>query len=194
MLGVGSVSYSETSSYAEYSIRNIEHLKEKILPIFDKYILLTSKQFQYEMFRNSVIVYTDNAINKEEKEKLLIFNKSQKVPMNYVSVVWKNVDEKFLTVEQVQSIISKNWVVGFTEAKGKFYLEKKEPFRMNHYFEISQEKEKIVLKAFSLLLDMEIMNKNTYFVCVTTTQASVHKVIDYFFGTMKGMKSLEYRI
>ena len=30
--------------------------------------------------------------------------------------------------------------------------------------------------------------------CITTNRKSVDLVIDYFFGTMKGIKSLEYRI
>lgn len=90
--------------------------------------------------------------------------------------------------------MSKYWVVGFTEAEGSFYLTKKGPSRISHYFEISQKKDKIVLKGISLLLDMKVMCKDTYFTCKTINQASVHKVIHYFFRTIKGMKSLEYRI
>ena len=195
ILGVGHITVpSKVSSCAEYRIRDMKHLKEKILPIFDKYPLLTSKQFQYEMFRKSLLVYTDSSMNKDEKEKLLTYYKSQKAPMNYISIVWKDVNEEFLTVEQVQSIMSKEWVVGFTEAEGSFYLVKKGPSRISHCFEITQKKDKIVLKAISVLLDMKVIEKHTYFSCVTTNQASVHKVIDYFFKTIKGIKSLEYRI
>jgi len=94
----------------------------------------------------------------------------------------------------VQFIMSKHWVVGFTEAKGSFYLTKKDSSRISHCFEITQKNDKIVLKGISLLLDMKVMSKSTYFTCITTTQASVNKVIHYFFRTIKGMKSLEYRI
>ena len=90
--------------------------------------------------------------------------------------------------------MSKHWVVGFTEAKGSFYLTKKDSSRISHSFEITQKNDKIVLKGISLLLDMKVMSKSTYFTCITTTQASVNKVIHYFFCTIKGMKSLEYRI
>lgn len=88
MLGVGHITVPyEASSCAEYRIRNMIHLKEKIFPIFDKYPLLTSKQFAYETFRESLLIYLDNNLSKDEKEKLLVFNKSKKTPMNYISFV-----------------------------------------------------------------------------------------------------------
>ena len=88
MLGVGNVTVpSKVSSCAEYRIRDMQHLKEKILPIFDKYPLLTSKQFAYETFRESLFVYLDNNLSKDEKEKLLVYNKSKKTPTNYISFV-----------------------------------------------------------------------------------------------------------
>ena len=90
--------------------------------------------------------------------------------------------------------MSKHWVVGFTETKSSFYLTKKDSSQISHCFEITQKNDKIVLKGISLLLDMKVMSKGTYFTCITTTQASVNKVIYYFFHTIKGMKSLEYRI
>ena len=88
MLGVGHITVPyKASSCAEYRIRNMIHLKEKILPIFDKYPLLTSKQFVYETFRESLLVYLDNNLSKDEKEKLLVYNKSKKTPTNYISFV-----------------------------------------------------------------------------------------------------------
>ena len=108
ILGVGHITVrSKVSYFAAYRVGDMKDLKQKILPIFDKYPLLTSKQFQYEMFRKSLLVYTDSSMNKDEKEKLLTYYKSQKAPMNYISIVWKDVNEEFLTVEQVQSIMSK---------------------------------------------------------------------------------------
>lgn len=91
-------------------------------------------------------------------------------------------------------VISKEWLVGFTEAEGSFYLVKKGPSRMVHCFEITQKKDKLVLLAISYVLDITVYEKKEYCTCITTNQKSVEKVINYFFRTMKGMKSLEYRI
>lgn len=35
---------------AEFRIRNIQHIIQYILPIFDKYPLLTSKHFHYSLY------------------------------------------------------------------------------------------------------------------------------------------------
>jgi ubiquinol-cytochrome c reductase cytochrome b subunit len=40
---------------ARYNIRNKKHLKEIILPLFDKYPMLTNKQFDYLRFRDALL-------------------------------------------------------------------------------------------------------------------------------------------
>lgn len=45
-----------------------------------------------------------------------------------------------------------------------------------------------------MILEMKVLMKESYYSCLTTNRKSVNLVIDYFFQTMKGMKSLEYRI
>lgn len=90
MLGVGSVSITNSKdSCAEYRIRNINHIHDIILPIFDKELLRTSKQYHYELFRKSLKVYLDNNLSMYEKEKLLDYYKSQNqfIPENYISPV-----------------------------------------------------------------------------------------------------------
>jgi len=90
--------------------------------------------------------------------------------------------------------MSKEWLIGFTEVEGSFYLSEKGANRIVHYFEITQKKDEIVLLAISLILEMKVLKKKDYFCCITTNRKSINLVIDYFFGTMKGIKSLEYRI
>jgi LAGLIDADG endonuclease len=38
-----------------YNIRNKKHLKEIIIPIFDKYPMLTNKQYDYFRFKNALL-------------------------------------------------------------------------------------------------------------------------------------------
>lgn len=45
-----------------------------------------------------------------------------------------------------------DWLVGFTEAEGSFYLVSKEPTRIVHAFEITQKLDIIVLKAIAHIL------------------------------------------
>ena len=65
---------------------------------------------------------------------------------------------------------------------------------MVHAFEITQKLDLIVLQAISYILGTCVLFKNTYNTAVTTKKSSIVNIICYFQNTMKGMKSLEYRI
>lgn len=194
ILGVGSVNVPNSKdNSAEYRIRDRKAIIHSILPIFDKYTLLTSKQFHYQLFRKAILIYSDSTLSFEEKDKELTLLKSQSLPKNYISTAWNTIEFP-ITVNQVKTIITKDWLVGFTEAEGSFYLLKKGPQRMVHMFEITQKLDKIVLDAISLLLPMKVYDKKTYSTCVTTNHKSIGEIIRYFHNTIKGIKSLEFRI
>jgi virulence-associated protein VapD len=91
--------------------------------------------------------------------------------------------------------MSKPWLVGFTEAEGSFYLFNKGANRIVHAFEITQKLDRIVLDAAALILGIkEVRIKKTYFTAYADSLQDVQKIISFFLNTMKGMKSLEYRI
>lgn len=80
------------------------------------------------------------------------------------------------------------------EAEGSFYLVTKSVGRIVHAFEITQKLDKIVLVAIGYILDLTVVEKKTYNTVVTTNGKRVANIILYFHNTMKGMKSLEYRL
>jgi hypothetical protein len=93
--------------------------------------------------------------------------------------------------------MSKPWLVGFTEAEGSFYLVRKSTNRLTHAFEITQKLDKIVLTAikYTLGIKTKVQTKKTgYFSISTTNSRAIENIIKYFNNTMKGMKSVEYRI
>ena len=91
-------------------------------------------------------------------------------------------------------VMTKSWLIGFTEAEGSFYIVKKGATRYSHAFEITQKLDKIVLESIAFILNMKFYHKQTYMTVVTTNSDVISQIIDYYFKTMKGMKSLEYRI
>lgn len=195
ILNVGSVNVSNSKdNCAEFRIRDRKKIIEVILPIFDKYTLLTSKEFNYITFREAILVYENTDLSFEEKDKKLTYLKSRIIPCNFVSSAWGNYTSLNLTIDKAQSVISKDWIIGFTEAEGSFFLLKKGPQRIVHVFEITQKLDKIVLDAISIIVCMKVYEKKTYYTCVTTNRKSVGEVISYFHNTMKGIKSVEYRI
>lgn len=118
-------------------------------------------------------------------------------PVDYISPAWSIINNIVSNYENASKIISKAWLVGFTEAEGSFYLISKSQNRIVHGFEISQKLDKIVLIGIKHILHISNnvkFNKTGYFSIVTTNSRAIENIIQYYKNTMKGMKSVEYRI
>ena len=197
-LAVGSVSVPESKdNTAEFRIRNYQHIIQYILPIFDKYPLLTSKHFNYALFKKAILIMADPSLSIEQKDKLIneIKVKSELgIPTDYVSPAWSIIDNTINSREDAIKVMSKSWLIGFTEAEGSFYIVKKGVQRLVHAFEVTQKKDRIVLEAIAMILQLKVTKKKTYLTVVATGSKDIKFIVEYYFKTMKGMKALEYRI
>ena len=195
-LGVGSITKDNTKG--QFFIRDRKHIENIIIPIFDKYPLLTSKYFDYIKFKKALYILNDNDLNKDNKYKKLMELKNARKEDNYLSPVWNNISLPLNDIYMVQNIMSKSWVVGFIEAEGSFYLVSKDPIRIVHGFGLTQKLDSIVLESLRLLFHIpnSVRYKEIYnhYILDTTNSRSVENIIDYFKDTMKGVKSLEYKI
>ena len=196
MIGVGQVSVPADGN-AEYRVRDVKNIINYIIPIFDKYPLLTSKYYNYELFRQAAFILNDKSISIYERHLLLSDLKIRIRPDNYISPAWSKLHNSVNNLEEANSVVSKSWLVVFTEAEGSFYLVTKSLNRIVHGFEITQKLDKIVLDSIGLILGLSVTKKKTYFTRYalgTTNSKSISNIILYFTNTMKGMKSLEIRI
>lgn len=196
MLGVGTVrvSNSTTQSMAEYQLRDRKLLVTHIIPLFDQNKLLTSKEFNFKLFKEAVLVSTNTSISTTDKHALLVELKQKERPADFMSSAWAIVNNKITSINDAKAVMSKPWLVGFTEAEGSFYLYKKDTMRIAHAFEITQKLDKIVLDAAAQLLSAKVLVKKTYYTLYTSSLQDIPNIISYFQNTMTGMKSLEYRI
>lgn len=197
-LGVGSV-HVEANSKADFRIRDRKVIGSVILPIFDKYPLLTSKHYDYLKFKKAYKILTDPNLSTKEKDSLLLEAKSKKdcsAQTDYISPAWEKLNYKVNDTHDAKLVMSKYWLVGFTEAEGSFYLVSKEPTRIVHAFEITQKLDIIVLKAIAHILGIStcVAGKKTYNTVVTTNSRSIANIIEYYSNTMKGMKAVEFKI
>lgn len=197
-LKVGQIQVEKNCEMAKFRIRNQEHLLIKILPIFDEFPLLTSKQFDYDLFKKAILINNDSNLLRDEKNLRLIsllIQKKEGLPVGYKSRAWFDKTVSSLTKETASYVMSKAWIIGFTEVEGSFYIVKKDAKRMSHAFEITQKKEdKIVLKAISLILHANFQIKRTHVSVSMTNKKSLDYIVIYFQKTMKGVKSLEFSI
>lgn len=195
-LGVGSV--TKDNSKGQFFIRDRKIIEEILLPIFESYPLLTSKYFDYLRFRKALAILKDLDLTKQERDIKLLNLKNSKVPHEYKSPVWNNVHLPLINLDFVKIVMSKAWLIGFIEAEGSFYLTSKDSNRIVHGFGLTQKSDKVVLQAIGLLLHISnpVRYKEIYnhYILDTTNSRAIGNIIDYFKDTMKGVKSLEYKI
>nr|YP_010835438.1 hypothetical protein QLP32_mgp05 [Perenniporia fraxinea]WFS78671.1 hypothetical protein [Perenniporia fraxinea] len=197
-LAVGSVSVPDSKdNTAEFRIRNYQHIIQHILPIFDKYPLLTSKHFHYNLFKEAILIMANPSLSKEQKDILITEIKVKSelgIPIDYISPAWLIIDNTVKSTQDAMKVMSKSWLIGFTETEGSFYIVKKGAQRLVHAFEITHKLDVIVLEAIATILQLKVIKKKTYFTVVATGSNDIKFIVKYYFKTMKGMKALEYRI
>lgn len=196
-LGVGTIQIEKDKTLALFRIRDRVVLESVIFPIFDKYPLLTTKQFNYDKFKRAHAILSNNSLTKSEKDVLIFEIVNTLLPIDYISPAWSLVNNIVSNFDTASKVMSKSWLVGFTEAEGSFYLVSKSKDRLVHAFEITQKLDLIVLTAIKYILHIKTnvqFNKSGYYTIVTTNSRAIENIIQYYKNTMKGMKSLEYRI
>lgn len=203
-LGKGSIYVEKDGKFAHFRIRDLETITKIIIPIFEKYPLLTSKYFNYLRFKKASEILSNKSISKANKDLLLKNLMTKEMPTlayggeGYVSPAFLKVsDINSLNFEYASQIMSKSWLIGFTEAEGSFYLVQKGPFRLVHGFEITQKLDKIVLICIKHLLHISTnvaSKKAGYYTIATTNSRAIENIIRYFKNTMKGMKGLEFEL
>lgn len=195
-LGVGSITKDGTKG--QYFIRDKKIIQSKIIPIFDKYPLLTSKHFDYVRFKEALLILNNDNISKKDKNTKLLKLKNSKLEANYISPAWKNVALPLTDAYTAKGVMNKSWLIGFIEAEGSFYLTTKDSKRIVHGFGLTQKLDKIVLDAMGHILHIKnpVIYKelHNHYILDTTNSKAIENIINYFINTMKGMKSVEYRI
>ena len=208
-LGVGEVRIG-SNDMAEFRIRDSKKLLQYIIPIFDHYFLLTSKYYYYNLFKKGLLIFTNPNIPIIEKRlwlaKLKLEQQEQKEKIKqrsfksiYFSPAWKKVNNEITCLKDAESVMSKSWLIGFTEAEGSFYLYNKDINRISHAFEITQKLDRIVLEAASYLImskttPLRVKDKATYFSLRSDSIKEIPFIALFYQDSMRGMKSLEFRI
>lgn len=198
-LGVGSITKDGTK--AQLFIRDRKAIESKIIPIFDKHPLLTSKYYDYIRFKKALPILNDVSLSVQDKQAKLLILKESKLNTFYVSPAWKDLKScEGVDINNIKNIMSKSWLIGFIEAEGSFFLVTKDKStkRIVHAFGLTQKLDKIVLEAIGRILHIKTKVKykqlHNYYILETTNSRSIENLIYFFKDTMKGMKALEYRI
>ena len=195
-LGVGSITKDDTK--AQYFIRDRKIIESVIIPIFDKYPLLTTKYFDYVKLKKALVILNNISLSKEDKNIKLLAIKNSKANSDYISPAWNNAIIPLTNVSSINNVMSKSWLVGFIEAEGSFYLTNKDSNSIVHGFGLTQKLDKVVLDGIGLMLHIsnpvKFKELHNHYILDTTNSRAIENIIIFFKDTMKGVKSLEYRI
>ena len=182
LLGIGVVAFRKRNEIEMVSlrIRDKNHLKNFILPIFDKYPMFSNKQFDYLRFRNALL---SGIIYSKDLQDYTRNNES---------------------LNSVESILNKSyfsaWLVGFIEAEGCFsvYKLKKDKDYLVASFDIAQKDGGILIEAISKYLSFTVgvyLDKYNCSRLKVTDVRSVENIIKFLHKEpikLKGNKRLQY--
>jgi hypothetical protein len=89
---------------AQYSVYSRDKLKNYIIPIFDKYPLLTAKYYNYLVFKKAFSILEDNSLSYKEKTELI---EKLKNNINYENPnpIWSRF--RFINEINIKEIINK---------------------------------------------------------------------------------------
>ena len=192
-LGIGNI--IKDGYKAQISITDRTKLNDVIVPIFDKYPLLTSKYFKYMILKQAYAIVTNTVLHSLEKDKLLLELKERCIPESYISPAWEKVKYE-VNYETALDIMVKPWLSGFIEGEGSFYLVAKDSNSIVHGFGLRQKWDKIVLKAIKLLLHITtgVGGKDSNSTFYTIHARSIENVMIYFKNNLIGIQSIPYTI
>jgi len=137
-LGIGVISI--TGNTCSFKVHSFKIIVERLLPIFDKYSLLTHKQLNYRDWKEAILLKKlakekNNSIDINILKKI----KNIKENMNELRTVF---DNYFISI----NMVSKYWLLGFVEGDGSFHFTNTQAV-----FSITQ-KDKQVLEIISTFL------------------------------------------
>lgn len=141
ILGIGVVTIKGNT--CTFAVHSFQLIVEVLLPIFDKYPLITHKQLDYREWRIAVLLKNSekNASNKKISITAETFIKIVKIKESINSN-----RTKFDGYKLSYSMISKYWLLGFVEGDGSFH------FTNNRAIFSITQKDRQVLDAISIYL------------------------------------------
>lgn len=179
ILGIGVISFITTNGIEMVSltIRNKEHLKNMIIPIFEKYSMFSNKQYDFFRFRDALL---SNIIYSNDLPEHTTSN----TPINTIENI-------------INTSYFSAWLVGFIEAEGCFstYQSKDSWIAL---FDIAQKDGDIIISAIKKYLSFTTaihMDKTNCSKLKVTGVRCVENIIKFLSNQpvkLMGHKKLQY--
>jgi hypothetical protein len=191
-IGVGSIHISK--NLATYRVRNSKHLYDKVLPLFERNPLQTSKSFHAKRIQLATSVFVNESMSTTEKRDCLSLLRSFPLPPEFE---WDLKQEPALTDD---------WIVGFLEAEGSFLItssvlsggQEHPILKFFCSFAVTQKRDRRVLdairKRFHIPSKVLWKRASQAYTLETKNQGVLRRIDEFARGKFQGMKSLEYKL
>ena len=200
-LGIGIISIK--GNYCSFRVHSFQDIITILLPIFDKYCLLTYKQLNYRDWRKAIILKHlsiekgfRSLDNKTLLEIIKLKNGMNKSRISY--------DGYRVSLD----MINKNWLLGFVEGDGTFYLSNN-----TVVFGITQKSKEVLLLISQFIQNLPIItpykglfipnkpnciiknNKNAYQLVITDKDVLFQYIFPFFNNlTFHSRKGIDFSI
>jgi LAGLIDADG endonuclease len=181
ILGIGVISFRKIKEIEMVSlrIRNKDHLKNIIIPIFDKYSMLSNKQYDYLRFKSALL---SNIIYSKDLAEYIRSSK----PINSIENI-------------INTSYFSAWLIGFIEAEGCFSTYQNKDYWIAS-FDIAQKDGDNLISAIKKYLSFTtaiyIDKTNCYKLKVTGVR-SIENIIKFLSNEsvkLMGHKKLQYQL
>lgn len=189
---------------AEYVIWNFNDIYKYIVPLFNKYQLLTNKKHDFLLFAKAVQLKYN--VNVKRNKGIKISESEYEEFLSIKSNMFHK--DKLLDSNNTNIIISPYWLLGFVEGEGTFGYKYTVP-----YFQIAQNaRNENIMNKIDLYLSQlvknnssdlkyfnmtKVVNKKTNVLSYTIQDVEIlHKYIVPFFSSLKfkSRKELDYKM
>lgn len=203
--GIGVIFKQGQTGY-QYMVRSLKDLTNVVIPHFDKYSLLTKKQADFVLFKQVIdLVNRQEHLNPAGLQKivnikaLMNWGLSEGLKKAFPNIILKERPEVLLN-----PIKDPNWVVGFVDAEGCFYvnvfksLNSKMGMGVNLWFKVTQHtRDTLLMKNFLDYFACGLTDENPKLSWVNfhvTKALDVRNVIIPFFHKypLQGAKALDF--
>lgn len=206
MLGIGQIFIDKERHMVTYRVRDRKSINEIIIPIFVKNKLLTSKELDFNVFKKSYEILENKNLTQEQKNLLIEeLKKNLKDQKELLALAAGQNNPPLKGLEKNNSVpdyycsnqMSDDWIIGFWEAKGSFYLLKKNKYYV-HAAGCTQKLDRIVLESFrqrfQISAKVRYREKHNFHLLETTNARSIENIVKFFRERLIGVKALEFKL
>lgn len=168
--GVGTINEYIDRNKASYSVQSAKDIAKKIIPHFDKYPLFTQKKADYILFKEAINLLLTGKVRSSIEgmyELMSIKGSMNRMLSDKLKINFPNLKYVPRLVIDTQDIKDLNWLAGFVDGEGYFYVKslinKKYTtgYNISLVFSITQHaRDKVLLTKFIDLLGCGKIDKS----------------------------------